>query len=85
MPKRMLIEMPDGTVSIVVPAEQARQPGESDEAFYPRIFARTIASVPRYQGRQTLTVDEADLPADRTDYHHRWKIRGGKVIVEPLA
>ncbi|HYE58567.1 MAG TPA: hypothetical protein VD948_08680 [Rhodothermales bacterium] len=73
---------------------EGRRPAESDEDFYPRIFADAEAKDPTLQGLPFVELDSADLPPREelcTDCgmvhptRNQWRVTGDTVQRDPAA
>lgn len=72
--KCRIVYKPDGQVSIIHPAPNARMPKETENAFLKRVFEKTMSDS-GFKGLPYEDVDKSTLPQDRKD---RDKWRGNK-------
>lgn len=63
---KILFQRPDGSISILVPAEEFREPGESDEAFCTRVGYKDVPANLAWR-----LIDDSEIPKDRT-YRAAW-------------
>lgn len=82
--KFRVFQNPDGSVRINRPNPRLRNDGETDDEFIARIGADTVMKDPSLAGLPFQDVDEADIPADRTD-RHKWRLQqlGQKFVCWP--
>lgn len=73
---------PDDSVTIVIPAQRSRRPGEADPAFLARILQRTRDANPKLRDLPCAQTDTASLPQERSK-RYAWRMKAGKVAVDP--
>lgn len=74
--KKIIYTRPDGGLSVVHPAPQARLEGESEDGFLQRVLAKDVPS----DAINVQIVEEEIVPADRT-FRNAWEADGSKISV----
>ena len=81
--KVRVFENLDGSIRIMKLNEKMRLQGESDDAFAVRMFPIEVAKQSGLAGLVSSDIDEADIPASRTDRKNfKLRMRAGKMRVE---
>lgn len=85
MARVRVLQNADGTLRIIIPAPKARRADETEEAFFARACAETIAKNPSLQGLPAVDLDDGELPQERPRRRHAWRLSFGRIVVDPAA
>lgn len=66
--KRIIYTRPDGGISVIIPAEEARIEGQSENEFIAWVRSKDVPA----DATNVQIVDEEDIPTDRT-FRNAWK------------
>ena len=77
--RRRVVTRADGSVAVIIPAQDARRPDEPDDEFYERVFTETMARQPDWAGCAHVDIATDAQPSRR--FRNAWHVDGDVLTV----